>query len=104
MRRLLRFAAVLVAASALVPFLPLYVERTFMRVWGPNYHGPAAEWGWRLCTLKGYWSDYPHLTPEQDPAFWLGVNLALGLVYALLIALGVELLLTRSRRHIARAR
>ena len=103
MKRLLRFAAVPPAASALVPFLPLYVERTMLRVWGPGYRGDAVEWGWRLCTLRGYWSDYTHLSPEQRPALWLGVNLALGLSYALLIALGVERLIARTRRPSTRA-
>lgn len=33
MNRLIRFILVLIAALALVPFLPLYIERTMLRSW-----------------------------------------------------------------------
>jgi len=65
-------------------------------------HGTGTiEWGWKRCTLKAYWSDYQHLRPEQDPAFWLTVNFALAATYALVIALLVDLLLHRKRNTTA---
>ena len=94
-RRPLRIVVLLVVALALVPFLPLYVERTMLRSWRVDRVGDTIEWGWKLCTLGGYWSNQRYMSPEQRPALWLSVNLALAFVYALLIALGVELLIRR---------
>ena len=95
-RRPFRFIALFVAALAVVPFLPLYVERTFMRLFlVSGATGDTVEWGWALRTLAGFWSDYDHFTPEQRPALWLCVNLALAVTYAVLIALVVNRLLVR---------
>jgi hypothetical protein len=85
----------LAAALAVVPFLPLYVERTFLRSWGPKMAGDAIEWGWRIRTLAGFWADYNYFRPEQRPAVWLCVNIALAFIYALLVALVVERFLAR---------
>ena len=82
-------------ALAAVPFLPLYVERTFVRSWGPGMHGDTIEWGWAVRTLAGFWSDYHYFRPEQRPALWLCVNVALAFVYALLLALASDRLLAR---------
>ena len=98
MKRLLRFALVLVVALALVPFLPLYIERTMMRSWRMNQQADLIEWGWKICSLREYWSDYRYITPEQSPAFWLGVNLVLGVAYALLVALVIDRVIVRRRR------
>lgn len=97
MKRLLRFALVLAVALALVPFLPLYIERTMLRSWRTDHVGDVIEWGWKICSLSEYWSDYQYITPEQSPAFWLGVNVALAFVYAALIALCFDQLLDRWR-------
>ena len=99
MKRLLRFAISLIVALALVPFLPLYIERTMMRSWRVDRGGDLVEWGWRLCTLRSYWSDYGYLRPEQRPALWLGVNLALGFTYALVIALVIDKFFVRRGRR-----
>lgn len=95
MKRSLRFALVLGVALALAPFLPLYVERTMVRSWRADHAGDVVEWGWRICTLSSYWSDYRHLRPEQNPAFWLAVNLSLALAYALLMAFTVHRIFQR---------
>ena len=102
MKRLLRFALVFALGLALVPFLPLYVERTMLRSWRMDHHADMIDWGWKLCSLNEYWSDYHYITREQSPAFWLAVNLALAFVYAALIALIIDLLFARRRRKLLR--
>ena len=94
--RHLRLFALFVAGLLLVPYLPLYVERTFMRLFlVRGAAGDTAEWGWALRTLAGFWSDYGYMTTEQRPRLWLCVNLALAVCYALLIALAADRLLVR---------
>jgi len=95
-RRPYRFFALLVAALAVVPFLPLYVERTFVRLFlVSGASGDTVKWGWALRTLPGFWSDYRYFRPEQRPALWLCVNLALAVVYALLLALVADRVIKR---------
>lgn len=98
MKRLLRFVIMLAVALGLVPFLPLYIERTMLRAWLVNPPGTRIDWGWKVCSLYTYWSDYPHITREQNPALWLEVNLALALMYALLIAAGIDQFLAWRQR------
>jgi hypothetical protein len=86
----LRFYILLVAAFAVVPFLPLYIERTMLRSWRVDRVGDVIEWGWKLSTLVSYWSNYRYFSRQQNPALWLGVNLALAFAYALVIALIVD--------------
>ena len=102
MKRAVRFVLVFIAACAIVPFLPLYIERTMLRSWQGESLPDVIDWGWKLCSLKDYWSDYSYLAPEQQPALWLGVNLALGLIYALGLALAVDLFFARRARVTAR--
>ena len=90
MKRKLRIALIFVAAWAVVPFLPLYIERTMMRSWQVGHVGDIVEWGWKISTLASYWSKYALFRREQSPAFWLGVNLSLAFTYALVIALIVD--------------
>jgi hypothetical protein len=98
MRKLLRFALVLSAALAVVPFLPLYIERTMLRSWRTDHVGDLIEWGWKICSLRDYWSDYRYLAREQDPRFWLGINLALAVVYALITTIVIDQLFRRFQR------
>lgn len=98
MKRLLRFVIMLAVALGVVPFLPLYIERTMLRSWLMNPPGTLIEWGWKVCSLRDYWSDYPYIIREQKPALWLTVNLALALMYALVIAAGVDQFLARRKR------
>ena len=104
MKRTLRFSIVLAAALAFVPFLPLYIERTMARSWRVDHVGDVIEWGWKICTLESYWSNYRYFRPEQNPALWLGVNLALAFTYALLIALIIDRVLVRRERRGVRSR
>ncbi len=99
MQRLLRFALALFVAVSFVPFLPFYVERTMVRSLMAGGGGDVISWGWRLRTLRGYWADYSFLRPEQGPAFWLAVNLALALAYTLTIALWVDRVLARREKR-----
>ena len=103
MKRLLRFVLVLAVALALVPFLPLYIERTMLRSWRMDRLGDSIEWGWKVSSLSEYWSNYRYFAPEQSPALWLSVNFALAIVYALVIALCVDLLFKFWRRRRAQA-
>ncbi len=70
-----------------------------MRSWRMDRAGDEIEWGWKVSTLWGYWSNYNYYRPEQSPAFWLGVNLMLAFAYALMIALIVDRLMTWRRRR-----
>jgi hypothetical protein len=94
-RRPFRFVVLLAAVLAVVPFLPLYVERTFVRSWHVGGAGETVEWGWAWRTLAGFWSDYAYFRSEQRPALWLCLNVALAVVYAVLIALAFDRLLVR---------
>jgi hypothetical protein len=88
---------VFTALLALVPFLPLYIERTMLRSWLMNPPGTMIEWGWKLTTLNDYWSNYIYFQPEQRPALWLALNFALAFAYALIAAVVIDRLLRRRR-------
>jgi hypothetical protein len=66
-----------------------------LRSWRVDHVGDVIEWGWKICTLKSYWSNYSHFSREQKPGWWLGVNLLLAFTYALVIALIVDRVLAR---------
>ncbi len=100
MKRSLRVTLLLAAALLLVPFLPLYVERTMVRSWRVDHLGDVIEWGWKLCTLKDYWSNYNYYRPEQRRALWLCVNLSLALIYALIIAFGINRVMGRLKPRV----
>jgi len=100
MKRPLRFASVLAVALGFVPFLPLYIERTMLRSWLMNPPGTLIEWGWKICTLKSFWEDYSYLRPEQRPALWLTVNLALAIIYAVVLALIIDQFLEDLKRRV----
>lgn len=104
MKRPLRSALVFIAALLIVPFLPLYVQRTMMRSWRMDRAGDMVEWGWKICTLESYWSNYSRFSREQNPALWLGVNLSLAFIYALVITLVVNRVLARLKGHEGRIR
>jgi hypothetical protein len=89
---------VLIAALIFVPFLPLYIERTMIRSWRVDQSPDIIDWGWTIRTLTSYWSDYNYLAPEQQPVLWLGVNLALGFIYALVIAFVIDQFFVRRAR------
>lgn len=95
MKRPLPFAAVFAIGLVFVSFLPIYVERTMREMLFADGSGGAIEWGWRHCALKEFCSDYQDMSPEQAPALWLTVNIALALICALAISLFVELIFRR---------
>lgn len=102
MKRLVRILIAFVIALAVVPFLPLYIERTFMRSWRVDRVGDEITWGWKLCSLWDYWSRIQYMTREQDPAFWLKIDVGLAFLYALLLALALDQLFARRRRRALR--
>jgi hypothetical protein len=65
MKRSVRFILLLAVALGFVPFVPLYIERTMMRSWRVDHVGDVIEWGWKVCTLNNFWSDYSYLSREQ---------------------------------------
>jgi hypothetical protein len=87
-----------VVALGVVPFLPLYIERTMLRSWLMNPPFTRIEWGWKVCSLYEYWSDYSYITREQRPALWFTVNIGLAFTYSLVIAVGVDQFLSRRKR------
>ena len=95
MKRQIAFAAVFIISLALVSFLPLYVERTMMHVMFADGSGGAIHWGWKRCTLQEYWVTRRYMRREQNPAMWLGVNIALALGYASITTFAVSPLLAR---------
>jgi hypothetical protein len=106
MNRLARFLILLAGAMAIVPSLPLYLKRTMLRSWLVGGRvGHLIEYNWKICTLYDYWSNYLYFRREQErPVLWLALTLALALTYALLIALGVDQILVRWKRHRERLR
>lgn len=95
MKRSIRLVSSLVLALSIAPFLPLYVERTMTHVMFAGGTG-TIEWGWKRCSLREFWSVHHYLRPEQEPALWLAVNVALGVTYALLIAFVLDRILSRN--------
>ena len=90
MKRAARLMATFVLALVLVPFLPLYLERTLMRSWRVDRAGDQIDWGWKLTSLTNYWSNYNYMAREQRPALWLALNVALAGLYALIFAAVID--------------
>jgi hypothetical protein len=49
-------------------------------------------------SLREFWAHYRYMQPEQTPARWLAVNVALATSYASVVALAGSWLLSRCRR------
>lgn len=99
MNRRIPFAAVFVVCLALVSFLPLYVERTMTHVMFADGSGGAIWWGWKRCTLREYSATYRYMRPEQKPALWLALDVALALGYASVTAFVASRLISRKPRR-----
>ena len=95
MKRSVPLAVVFAIALTIVALLPIYIERTMTHVMFADGSGGAIEWGWKRCTLRSYWADYRYMRRQQQPAMWLGMNLALALGYASLIAVPLNLAIRR---------
>lgn len=81
------FAVVFAISLAFVVLLPLYVERTMTRVMYVGGRGDAIEWGWKLCTLRTFFSDYRYFRHHPHPELWIALNVALAFTYALVLTL-----------------
>ncbi len=97
MKQKLRLTILFIVVLSLVPFLPLYVKRTM--TWTDN---GFVTWGWRFNTLVNYLSDYNYFRPEEEFFHWLAVNLMLALIYALLIAFGIDRAIAHAQRRAGR--
>lgn len=95
MKRPVPLVVVFAIALTIVALLPLYIERTMTHVMFADGSGGAIEWGWKRCTLRSYWADYRYMRRQQQPAMWLGVNLALALGYASIIVVPLNLAIRR---------
>ena len=104
MKRLARLAISFALALVVLPFLPLYLERTLMRSWRVDRAGDQIDWGWQLTSLANYWSNYHYMAREQRPALWLTLDLALAVLYALIFAVAIDRALAWRKRQVGRAR
>jgi hypothetical protein len=89
------FAVVFAISLAFVALLPLYVEQTMTRVMFVGGHGDAIEWGWKLCTLRTFFSEYRYFRHHPHPELWIALNVALACSYALVLTFVVNRLLRR---------
>lgn len=104
------FGVLFAIALSVAAFLPLCVERTMTHVMfaHPDAHGRGGtvEWGWKRCTFVDFCATYPHMSREQEPAVWLGLNIALMFLYAGVISFPLNALLKafprkKSKQHMA---
>jgi hypothetical protein len=86
---------VFVIALTIAALLPLYIEQTMTHVMFADGSGGTIEWGWKRCTLRGYCADYRYMREGNRFAKWLGVNVALALGYASIIAVPLNLAIRR---------
>jgi hypothetical protein len=82
-------------ALTIVALLPLYIERTMTHVMFADGSGGTIEWGWKRCTLRSYCADYRYMREGNRFAKWLGVDVALALGYASIIAVPLNLAIRR---------
>ena len=87
MNRQVPFAALFAMSLVLVALLPLYVEQTMTRVMFVDGRGEAIEWGWKLCTLQTFFSDYRYFRRYPHAGLWIALNIALACGYAWIVAL-----------------
>jgi hypothetical protein len=85
MKRLLPFPVVFVLALTFVSLLPLYIERTMTHIMFADGSGGTVKWGWKVCTLRTFFSDYRYFRHNPHPELWIAMNILLALIYALII-------------------
>lgn len=86
---------VFVIALMIAALLPLYIEQTTTHVMYADGSGGTIEWGWKRCTLRSYCADYRYMREGNRFAKWLGVDVALALGYASIIAVPLNLAIRR---------
>lgn len=87
MARRVPFAALFAMSLVIAVLLPLYVEQTMTRVMFVDGRGDAIEWGWKLCTLRTFFSDYRYFRRYPHPELWIALNIVLACCYAAIVAL-----------------
>lgn len=98
MRRGVRLGLVFGVALAGLPFLPLYIERTMVRAQHTGLVDDVITMGYAVRTLYGFWDDFGYMRREQHAPLFLALNVGLLLVYAGLVAFGVDRFFFRRRR------
>lgn len=86
MTRPVPFTVLFVISLVLVSLLPLYLEQTMTRVMFADGSGGAIEWGWKLCTLRTFFSDYRYFRHHPGPELWIALNITLAFIYASALA------------------
>jgi hypothetical protein len=92
--RRVRVLVSLAAGALLSPWLPLYVARTMTRA-HVEAGGDIITYGWRVDSLPAFLDAMPYMRPEQSPALYFTLDLALAVVYAALAAWLVHFVLAR---------
>lgn len=102
-KRLLQFILIFILAVVIFSRLPLYVERTMVRLYRIDTASDEIQWGWRLRTLPDFLSSKATMARAQRPEVWLRINLLLACGYASLAALLADRALMRcsARRSVA---
>ena len=90
MTRRVPFAALFAMSLVLVALLPLYLEQTMTRVMFVDGRGEAIDWGWKICTLPAFFSDYRYFRRYPHPELWIALNISLACGYASIMALGAS--------------
>jgi hypothetical protein len=90
-----RFVVVFAMVLTIVALLPLYFEQTMTHVMFADGSGGTVVWGWKLCTLRTFFSDYRYFRHHPHPMLWISMNIALAFIYALVIAYLLDRLLLR---------
>lgn len=93
MKRSFPFPVLFAMALTVVSLLPIYPEQTMTHVMFADGSGGAIEWGWKICALRTFFSDYRYFRHYPHPALWIAMNVALAFIYALAIALLLNRLL-----------
>lgn len=94
MTRRVRLLVSLAAGALLSPWLPLYPARTMTRA-HVGAGGDVVTHDWKLDSLPAFLDAMPYMRPEESPALYWRLNLALAVVLALLAAWLVHLVLAR---------
>jgi hypothetical protein len=99
MKRLLPFPVLFALALTFVSLLPLYIERTMTHIMFADGSGGTVEWGWKICTLRTFFSDYRYFRHNPHPELWIAMNVILALIYASIIAFILSRLFNRGPKR-----